>query len=50
MKNSMGKLERQLFAAAQARGAETVRQGDLADWLGLSPIQERGVFHRLAAA
>lgn len=46
----MGKLERQTFAAAQARGVETVRQGDLAAWLGLSPEQESGVFHRLAAA
>lgn len=50
MKNRMGKLERQLFAAAQARGVEVVRQGDLRDWLRLSPTQESGVFHRLAAA
>lgn len=50
MKNRIGKFERQMFAAAQARETGEVRQGDLRDWLGLSPEQERGVFHRLSAA
>ena len=50
MKQSLGRLERQLFAYAQMRGLRTLRTGDLTKALEISPIQERKLFTRLSTA
>ena len=44
----LGKLETQLFAYVQMRQKQTIRYGDLAIALGISPQQEREVLSRLA--
>lgn len=48
MKESLGKLERQLLAWVQMRGQRTVRTGELTGPLGLSAAQERELFRRLS--
>ena len=44
MKQTLGNLERQLFAYAQMRGLRTLRTGDLAKALGISAKQESKLF------
>lgn len=48
MKTSLGSLERQLFAWTQLRRKRTVRTGEAAAELGLTPDQEKELFRRLA--
>ena len=48
MKQTLGKLERQLFAYAQMRGLGTLRTGDLTKALGISAKQESKLFTRLS--
>jgi len=48
MKQTLGKLERQLFAYAQMRGLRTLRTGDLTKALGISAKQESKLFTRLS--
>lgn len=50
MKQSLGKLERKLFAYAQLRGLTKLYSGDLVQALGITPEQEKKLFARLAAA
>jgi len=48
MKQTLGNLERQLFAYAQMRGLRTLRTGDLTKALGFSARQESKLFTRLS--
>lgn len=48
MKQTLGNLERQLFAYAQMRGLRTLRTGDLTKALGISAKQESKLFTRLS--
>lgn len=48
MKQTLGNLERQLFAYAQMRGLRTLRTGDLTKALGISARQESKLFTRLS--
>lgn len=48
MKQTLGNLERQLFAYAQMRGLRTLRTGDLIRALGISAKQESKLFTRLS--
>ncbi len=48
MKQTLGKLERQLFAYAHLRGMETIRIGDLVEPLRINSKQERELLSRLA--
>src|SRR5262249_32415625 len=48
MKQTLGNLERQLFAYAQMRGLSTLRTGDLTKALNISPKQESKLFTRLS--
>lgn len=48
MKQSLGPLERRLFAWTQLRRQRTVRTGELLEPLGLTALQERELFRRLA--
>ena len=48
MKETLGNLERQLFAYAQMRGLRTLRTGDLTKTLGISAKQESKLFTRLS--
>ena len=48
MKQTLGKLERQLFAYSQMRGLRTLRTGDLTKALAISPQQESKLFTRLS--
>ena len=48
MKQSLGKMERQLFAYAHLRGINTIRAGDLLQPLAISAKQERELLSRLA--
>jgi predicted transcriptional regulator of viral defense system len=48
MKQTLGNLERQLFAYAQMRGLRTLRTGDLTKALGISATQESKLFTRLS--
>lgn len=48
MKQTLGNLERQLFAYAQMRGLRTLRTGDLTKALGISRKQESSLFTRLS--
>ena len=50
MKQTLGNLERQLFAYAQMRGLRTLRTGDLTDAIGISTKQESKLFTRLSKA
>jgi predicted transcriptional regulator of viral defense system len=50
MKQTLGNLERQLFAYAQMRGLRTLRTGDLTKALGISTRQESKLFTRLSKA
>ncbi len=50
MKQTLGKLERQLFAYAQMRGLRTLRTGDLTNGIGISTTQESKLFTRLSKA
>ena len=50
MKRGIGRLEAQFLAYTQLRGWTTVRTGDLRKPMGLSAIQERKLFSRLARA
>jgi predicted transcriptional regulator of viral defense system len=50
MKQTLGNLERQLFAYAQMRGLRTLRTGDLTKAVGISPRQESKLFTRLSNA
>jgi predicted transcriptional regulator of viral defense system len=50
MKQSLGNLERQLFAYAQLRKLKTLKTGDLCNALGISAIQERKLYSRLSSA
>ena len=50
MKQTLGNLERQLFAYAQMRGLRTLRTGDLTKALGISAKQESKLFTRLSKA
>lgn len=50
MKQTLGNLERQLFAYAQLRGLKTLRTGDLTKALGISARQESKLFTRLSKA
>jgi len=50
MKQSLGNLERKLFALAQLRGITTLYTGDLVRDLGITSGQEKKLFARLAAA
>jgi predicted transcriptional regulator of viral defense system len=50
MKRSLGNLERQLFAYVQMRNIKTLKTGDLCAALGISPVQERKLYSRLAQA
>lgn len=50
MKQTLGNLERQLFAYAQMRGLRTLRTGDLTTALGISRKQESKLFTRLSTA
>jgi len=48
MKQTLGNLERQLFAYAQMRGLRSLRTGDLTKALGISAKQESKLFTRLS--
>jgi predicted transcriptional regulator of viral defense system len=48
MKQTLGNLERQLFAYAQMRGLRTLRTGDLTKALDISAKQESKLFTRLS--
>jgi len=50
LKQTLGNLERKLFAYAQLRGLRTMRTGDLTRALSISKIQESKLFSRLAKA
>jgi len=50
MKQSLGKLERKLFAYAQLRGLTKLYTGDLVQALGITPNQEKKLYARLTAA
>lgn len=50
MKKTLGQLETRLLAYAQLRGLQTVRLGELAEPLRLSPRQELKLLSRLAQA
>lgn len=50
MKQTLGNLERQLFAYAQMRALRTLRTGDLTKALGISARQESKLFTRLSKA
>ena len=50
MKQTLGNLERQLFAYAQMRGLRVLRTGDLAKAIGISTKQESKLFTRLSKA
>jgi len=50
MKQSLGNLERKLFAYAQLRGITRLYSGDLVKALGITVEQEKKLFTRLAAA
>lgn len=50
MKGSLGRIERQLFAYTQLRGATTVRAGELVRPLRLSASGERNLLSRLTKA
>ena len=50
MKQTLGNLERQLFAYAQMRGLRVLRPGDLAKAIGISTKQESKLFTRLSKA
>ena len=50
MKQSLGNLERKLFAYAQLRGITRLYSGDLVKALGMTVEQEKKLFTRLAAA
>jgi predicted transcriptional regulator of viral defense system len=46
----MGEMERSLFAYLQLRGQTTIRAGEVAVFLCISPVQERNLLSRLARA
>jgi predicted transcriptional regulator of viral defense system len=48
MSKLLGKLETQFFAYIQSRNLKSVEAGELAENLGLSPIQERELLSRLS--
>lgn len=48
MKNTLGKQEAQLLAYLQMRKRQTVKTGDLTDFLGLNRNQEWELFRRMA--
>ena len=50
MKQSLGNLERQLFAYAQMRNLKTLKTGDLCAALDISATQERKLYSRLTSA
>ena len=50
MKKGLGETERKLFAYVQMRGRATVRSGELAKALRLTPPRERALLSRLAKA
>ncbi|MBS0184143.1 MAG: hypothetical protein JSS39_17290 [Nitrospira sp.] len=50
MKQTLGNLERQLFAYTQMRGLRTLKTGDLTNALSLSRDQEKKLFTRLSKA
>jgi len=50
MKQSLGNLERQLFAYAQLRNLRTLQTGDLVNALQINPKQERELLSRLNRA
>ena len=50
MKQSLGNLERQLFAYAQMRRKNTLKTGDLCKALHISAVQERKLYSRLSVA
>jgi predicted transcriptional regulator of viral defense system len=50
MKQTLGNLERKLFAYAQMRGLRTLRTGDLTRAIGISTKQESKLFTRLSKA
>jgi predicted transcriptional regulator of viral defense system len=50
MKQSLGNLERKLFALAQLRGRTQFYTGDLVRELSITPAQEKKLYARLASA
>jgi len=50
MKQTLGNMERKLFAYAQMRGVKTLKTGDLRKALGISANQEKKLYSRLFGA